>query len=155
MREYRFSRARTDYVTALTAAHDELQAFWETKHPRRMVRDFLMRHQTEPERFFTDLMELKRADLAAQDPAHPTWEARAQALDELERILREWIWKGLPRRVADLAVNGRDLMAAGFTGPRIAEEKTRLLRLVMDDPGLNTREALLRRLSGRTGAAEE
>jgi tRNA nucleotidyltransferase (CCA-adding enzyme) len=43
----------------------------------------------------------------------------------------------------DLAVTGRDLQALGASGPRIGELLSALLDRVLDDPALNTREALL------------
>ena len=38
---------------------------------------------------------------------------------------------------------GRDLQALGASGPRIGELLSALLDRVLDDPALNTREALL------------
>lgn len=48
-----------------------------------------------------------------------------------------------PLTRADLAVTGRDLQAIGLTGPRLGEMLGLLLDRVLDDPGLNTRDALL------------
>jgi hypothetical protein len=51
-----------------------------------------------------------------------------------------------PHRIADLAVNGTDLIQAGFTpGPKLGETLRRLLHDVVVDPSLNTREELLAR----------
>jgi tRNA nucleotidyltransferase (CCA-adding enzyme) len=44
---------------------------------------------------------------------------------------------------ADLAVTGADLQGLGATGRRIGELLAALLDRVLDDPALNTREALL------------
>ena len=50
-----------------------------------------------------------------------------------------------PLAVGDLAVNGRDLLAAGVpAGPAVGETLRRLLERVLDEPDLNGREALLR-----------
>jgi tRNA nucleotidyltransferase (CCA-adding enzyme) len=43
----------------------------------------------------------------------------------------------------DLAVTGRDLQALGASGRRIGELLGALLDRVLDDPSLNTRDALL------------
>ena len=47
--------------------------------------------------------------------------------------------------ISELAITGRDLIEEkGYTtGPDIGRELNRLLDLVMDDPGLNTREGLM------------
>ncbi|MEX0692408.1 MAG: hypothetical protein WD934_03875 [Gemmatimonadales bacterium] len=51
---------------------------------------------------------------------------------------------GVPLTVADLAVSGDDLMAAGVPkGPKIGETLRRLLDIVLDDPSKNDRETLL------------
>lgn len=53
---------------------------------------------------------------------------------------------GAPLRRADLAVSGQDLLAAGLpAGPAVGQVLERLLGLVVDDPSLNVREALLAR----------
>jgi tRNA nucleotidyltransferase (CCA-adding enzyme) len=48
-----------------------------------------------------------------------------------------------PLARGDLAVTGRDLQALGFAGPRLGEVLGVLLDRVLDDPSLNTRDALL------------
>lgn len=53
---------------------------------------------------------------------------------------------GVPLEVADLAVKGNDLAAAGIApGPRMGEVLRALLEVVLDDPTLNTHEDLLAR----------
>jgi tRNA nucleotidyltransferase (CCA-adding enzyme) len=53
---------------------------------------------------------------------------------------------GAPLRRGDLAVSGQDLMAAGVpAGPAVGQVLERLLALVVDDPTLNVRDALLTR----------
>jgi tRNA nucleotidyltransferase (CCA-adding enzyme) len=59
---------------------------------------------------------------------------------QLERERRQ------PHRLADLAVNGSDLIELGFTpGPGLGGVLQDLLREVVDDPRRNTRAALLER----------
>jgi tRNA nucleotidyltransferase (CCA-adding enzyme) len=48
-----------------------------------------------------------------------------------------------PLARGDLAVTGRDLQALGFAGPRLGQVLGVLLDRVLDDPALNTPEALL------------
>jgi tRNA nucleotidyltransferase (CCA-adding enzyme) len=51
-----------------------------------------------------------------------------------------------PHRLADLAVDGNDLIGLGFTpGPELGHLLRELLHDVVDDPTQNTRAALLRR----------
>ncbi len=51
---------------------------------------------------------------------------------------------GAPLSVADLAVNGQDLMDAGVPeGPQMGEMLRALLEKVLEDPSLNTKEALM------------
>lgn len=53
---------------------------------------------------------------------------------------------GVPLRRGDLAVSGQDLMTAGIpAGPAVGQVLERLLALVVDDPALNERDALLAR----------
>ena len=53
---------------------------------------------------------------------------------------------GAPLRRGDLAITGQDLMAAGIpAGPVVGQVLERLLALVVDEPKLNVREALLER----------
>jgi len=50
-----------------------------------------------------------------------------------------------PIEVADLAVNGDDLIAIGIQGKRLGEVLRTLLAVVIDNPSRNTRDELLRR----------
>jgi tRNA nucleotidyltransferase (CCA-adding enzyme) len=51
-----------------------------------------------------------------------------------------------PHRLRDLAVDGDDLIAAGFpAGPQLGRVLDELLDAVVDDPALNTRDELLAR----------
>jgi tRNA nucleotidyltransferase (CCA-adding enzyme) len=54
------------------------------------------------------------------------------------------IWRGDPLSIADLAIDGGDLLALGIpAGPRLGEILQALLEYVLEDPARNTREALL------------
>jgi tRNA nucleotidyltransferase (CCA-adding enzyme) len=55
-----------------------------------------------------------------------------------------------PHRLADLAVDGTDLMELGYAeGPALGTALESLLDAVVDDPSLNTREELLARAGAR------
>ena len=82
---------------------------------------------------FPLLLEVKRADLAAQS--------------DYQRIQKE----GDCLTLKDLAVTGRDLMAAGMKpGPQLGRTLTALLEFVLEDPGKNTKEYLLATLPKET-----
>jgi hypothetical protein len=111
--------------------------------------------------------EIERAAAIAREPAAPaSGDARAvrrwlstvgRAADDLLelhelRTGRPAPWAGEvaalrerrdPLTRADLAVSGRDLQALGASGRRIGELLGALLDRVLDDPALNTRDALL------------
>ena len=60
--------------------------------------------------------------------------------------------QGSPHRLADLAVGGDDLIALGYApGPAIGHVLQTLLHEVVDEPDLNSREALLERAKELAG----
>jgi tRNA nucleotidyltransferase (CCA-adding enzyme) len=57
-----------------------------------------------------------------------------------------------PHRLADLAVDGSDLIELGYRpGPDLGRTLHELLREVVDDPAKNDRAALLKRARARLG----
>jgi tRNA nucleotidyltransferase/poly(A) polymerase len=99
------------------------------------LRRFLAEHGDE---LAFELVEHKLADLAAKDvPASETERAR-RARAALERERAE------PHRLADLAVDGADLLELGFPeGPEVGRVLRLLLDEVLADPDRNERAALL------------
>jgi len=78
-------------------------------------------------------------------------------LEELEKLQRFRATverqRVQPHRLADLAVDGRDLIDAGFApGPELGRVLQELLRDVVEDPSRNTRDDLLRRARAKLGA---
>ena len=121
-------------VVRLVAAHD-FRLDGEVDAP--FARRFLASHGLERAR---ELVALKRADLSVKevDPAELAALARLEQEIEGQR--------DRPYRLADLAVNGRDLLELGYReGPALGAALARLLDDVLDDPALNSREALLAR----------
>jgi tRNA nucleotidyltransferase (CCA-adding enzyme) len=100
----------------------------------RDVRRFLARYGDE---LAFDLVAHRRADLRAKDrDADPVEQLRAALERERSR----------PHRLADLAVDGDDLIGLGHRpGPPLGRLLQELLDAVVDDPSLNTREQLLER----------
>jgi tRNA nucleotidyltransferase (CCA-adding enzyme) len=94
------------------------------------------------EELLLDLLDHKHADLLGKGDRLPQTE-----LDQLARfrslVLEE---RRSPHRLADLAVDGRDLIALGYPpGPGLGRVLDELLAAVVTDPTLNTREELLAR----------
>jgi tRNA nucleotidyltransferase (CCA-adding enzyme) len=103
----------------------------------RDVRRFLAQHGDE---LAFDLVAHRRADLRAKNrDATPVEKLK----DALERE------QSSPHRLADLAVNGDDLIEIGFeAGPGLGRVLQELLAAVVDEPELNTRAELLERAGG-------
>ncbi len=122
------------YVVGLVREHP----FAAEDEPQPVdARRFLARHG---ERLAFDLLAHRAADLAGKTVPESEWDwlGRFRALVEQERTQ--------PHRLADLAVDGADLIAAGFSeGPQLGHVLQTLLAEVVDDPDLNLREQLLSR----------
>lgn len=86
------------------------------------------------------LLLLQQADTAATGTGHDSEFSRfAQVRFILEEIQAE----NACLTLKDLALNGHDLMARGYTGKAIGQALNRLLNLVLEEQCENTREALL------------
>ena len=93
-----------------------------------------------PELFF-ELLLLKRADASACDPERPVDE---EYFSSLESMAREIIEEEQCFSLKNLAVNGDDLIAAGFApGRELGTALTILLDKVMNEELPNEKEALL------------
>jgi tRNA nucleotidyltransferase (CCA-adding enzyme) len=71
-------------------------------------------------------------------------------LEHFRRVLKQE--RKHPHRLADLAIDGNDLIELGFKpGPELGAVLRDLLREVVDDPAKNTRAALVRRARAKLG----
>ena len=140
LRRLRYPNTLRSEVVRLVAAHAfRLDGPIDALFARR----FLASHRLGPARL---LIAHKRADLAAKS-VEP-WEL--EHLEALARLLEEQ--RDSPHRLADLAVDGSDLIGIGYReGPELGAELARLLDAVVDDPTANERETLLER--ARVGPA--
>jgi tRNA nucleotidyltransferase (CCA-adding enzyme) len=122
-------------VTELVREHSYAEDRKPSAHSARI---FLARVGRERAR---DLLALRRWDRVGRGV--PIAPERVAARERFEALVeQEW---AQPVALADLAVRGDDLMAAGLSeGPQIGATLRRLLTAVVDDPALNTRETLLR-----------
>jgi tRNA nucleotidyltransferase (CCA-adding enzyme) len=113
------------------------------------ARRFLAKHGDE---LAFDLVEHKRADYLGKRGSG----GEPPPLEDIERLDRFLAAlereRTSPHRVADLAVDGHDLLELGYKpGPGLGRALQELLQVVVDDPERNTREQLLaaaRRLPG-------
>jgi tRNA nucleotidyltransferase (CCA-adding enzyme) len=127
-----------DTVAAVTALVRE-HSYDEDRDPsERSARVFLARVGRERAR---DLLALRRWDRAGRGVPIPA--DRVAARERFEALVEEQMHQ--PVELADLAVRGDDLIAAGVSeGPAIGAALRRLLVAVVDDPSLNDRETLVR-----------
>lgn len=98
---------------------------------------------TVGEDLFEDLLKVKRADKAAQNPANA-----GEGIDYVDRvgmIYHELLESNTCLKLGDLAVNGRDLIGLGFReGREIGETLTVLFEKVLEDRTLNDKAVLMR-----------
>jgi tRNA nucleotidyltransferase (CCA-adding enzyme) len=100
-----------------------------------------------------DLLEHREADLRGKRAADRPPQAELDRLASFRAVVEAE--RGRPHRLADLAVGGDDLIAAGFPpGPELGQALRALLDDVVGDPALNERDELLRRAVARRGALE-
>ncbi len=134
LRRLRYPNALRDEVVRLVAGHDfRLDRDVDEATARR----FLAAHGLAQAR---RLVELKRADLSVKRVEPGELEALERLAGGIEAE------SGSPHRLADLAVNGDDLLALGYReGPALGATLARLLDAVLDDPAANERETLLER----------
>lgn len=127
------SRLQSD-VASLVREH---AFFLEDYAGESGARRFLRRHGDD---LAFDLIRHRRADLAAKQVD----EGELAALEAFERRLEGE--RGSPHRLADLAVDGTDLITIGFReGPELGRALDSLLDDVVENPALNERRTLLDR----------
>lgn len=141
LKRLRYDNDTIDKVTELVYWHD-----CEILPEIRAVRRAASKVGTA---LFPLLLEVKRADLAAQSDYQRA--EKAEWLDRLDSLYEQIQEEGDCLTLKDLAVTGRDLMAAGMKpGPQLGRTLTALLEFVLEDPGKNTKEYLLANLPKET-----
>ncbi len=139
LRTYRFSNQDRDLVVALVRHH--LVCYtpdWSDAAVRRFLR------RVGPERI-EPLLRLARADVRAK--GRPVDDELAR-LDELRARIERILAEGAALGTRDLALGGREVMAAlGLRpGPMVGRVLRALLEEVIEDPSLNEPEKLRARL---------
>jgi putative nucleotidyltransferase with HDIG domain len=134
LRRLRYPTRLRRYVTRLVREH----AFEELACPKPVdARRFLARHG---DALALDLLAHKAADLRGKQRT----EAEHAALARFRELVAEE--RSSPHTLADLAVSGDDLIAAGFhEGPELGRVLAALLDEVVEEPRRNERDRLLER----------
>jgi len=131
----RYPNALVDSVCRLVKEH---MFHYTDEWSDAAVRRFVVRVGRE---HLTGLYQLRRADSYATAGREPPPNFLLPLTDRVERILAE----SQAFSLKDLAVSGRDLMAIGVEpGRNLGKILNELLEAVLDDPGLNTRDDLLK-----------
>jgi len=134
MSRLRFSNGEHALIRELVETHDR----FIPPTPRGVRRELARMGR---EQFFRSI-EVCIADVNAQNPVYGPERIEEMAL--IRRLAEDILAADECMSLKDLAVNGRDLLALGYAaGPAVGAELNKLLRLVIDEPEKNTREALL------------
>ncbi len=135
MRRLKFDNDTTEKVTKLVLYHDYDIAPTEAGVRRAVNRI--------GEDIFSMIFVVRRADIAAQSDYMR--EEKLQKVAYIEEIYRRISDRKDAVTLKDLAISGKDLIAAGMApGRQIGETLNALLDRVLENPGLNQREILLR-----------
>ncbi|MCR5099479.1 MAG: CCA tRNA nucleotidyltransferase [Lachnospiraceae bacterium] len=137
LRRFKMDNATIDHVCTLVRHHDE-----RPTPTRRNIRRLMSRVGAE---HMPGLIELKIADVLGQSGYKR--EEKLAELSEIRRLYEEILAEGECVKISDLAVTGKDVIAAGVPrGPEIGRLLKRLLDMVIEDPTQNDREILLARI---------
>ena len=131
---FRYSNAVIDKVCHLVAEH---MFHYDESWSDAAVRRFIIR---VGEAHLPDLYALRRADTYGQAAVEPPPRFLLPLINRVEKTLAE----SRALSLKDLAVSGKDLIAAGMTpGKRMGLVLNELMEAVVDDPELNSKEKLL------------
>lgn len=97
------------------------------------------------EDLFPYYMEVRRADILAQSMYQR--EEKVKNLDDIEKLYQEIVETGQCVSLKNLAVTGKDLIEAGMKpGKEIGDKLNELLEMVIENPELNEKNELLKKL---------
>lgn len=137
LRRLKFDNDTLHKVCKLVLYHD-----YRMPETPKNVRRAMNKIGTE---LFPDYLEVRRADILAQSMY--LRDEKLKSIEETKRIFEEIVKDSQCVSLKELAVSGKDLIKAGMQpGPEIGATLERLLELVLDDPNLNTKEELLKRI---------
>ncbi|MGN1266719.1 MAG: CCA tRNA nucleotidyltransferase [Dorea sp.] len=137
LRRLKFDNDTINKVTKLVFYHDYRMPA-TAKNVRRAMNKI-------GEDLFPYYMEVRRADVLAQSSYER--EEKIKNLDDIEKIYTEIIEKRQCVSLKNLAVTGKDLIAAGMKpGKEIGQKLDELLELVIENPEMNEKDLLLGQL---------
>lgn len=137
MRRLKFDNVTLHSVEKLVYYHDYRMPVAEKNVRRAMNRI--------GEELFPLYLEVRRADVLAQSLYRR--EEKLADIDGVEKLYHKILEAGQCVTLKNLAVTGKDLIAAGMDpGKEIGETLNRLLDLVIEKPELNTKAELLRHI---------
>ena len=135
-RRLRFDNATIEDTARLMRFHDARVPVTK-KNIRRQIARVGMEH-------YEDLLSLRRADILSQSEYQR--KEKLLELDNTVKLYEEIKDEMAPVTLKDLAVSGGEIIEAGVEkGPVTGRVMKRLLKDVIDDPSLNTREELIKR----------
>lgn len=135
MRRLLFPTALRQALPVLVKRHDDV-----VPAEKRAVKRMLSRLNGDAE-LFRALCDLKRADALSQAPECAE---RVALADGLEAVLEEILTEGEAFTIANLAVNGHDVMALGVpAGPEVGRLLQAALDAVIDEREPNEHDALI------------
>ena len=137
MHRLKFDNDTLRKVTKLVLCHDyRMEA--SARNVRRAMNKI-------GEDLFPYYMKVRKADTEAQSSYQQ--EKKRENLEQIEQLYKEIREKRQCVCLKELAVTGRDLIQAGIEpGPRLGEILSTLLEEVIEEPGMNQKEILLRRV---------
>lgn len=146
MNRLKMDNATRDRVVRLVRCHDD-----RMPPSMRAVRRAVARIGTD---LFADYCKVRRADILAQ--SRYLREEKLATLDAIEEIYAQILEEEQCIKLADLAVDGNDLMQAGVPkGPEIGNILHRMLDWVLDDPSLNEKDKLMQRWKEEAGSGRK
>ncbi len=140
MTRLKFSNEMINNVCHLVKEH---MFHYETNWSEAAVRRFIIRVKPE---CMEDLYDLRMADMYGMynEPVDIRYSASIQLLLELKERVHSELEKKTTLSLKSLAVNGRDLMAAGIpAGKELGRILNELLECVIEDPEMNDKDRLL------------
>lgn len=137
LRRLKFDNDTTDKVCALVKIHDD-----RPELTAKSIRKTMFRHGLDQ---YPNLFAVKRADAGAQNPVG--YEAKMEYIAQYEKLYQQILEEQNCLSLKDLAVTGKDLIALGIEpGKAIGEILNKMLQDVLEQPELNDREILIKRL---------
>lgn len=135
LKRLKFDNSTRILVTRLVRYHD-----YRFSEDKRLLRHALSKIGTD---IIHMLVTVEAADVLAQNP--DMFGDKFHKLFEGLRDTDEIIQEKVPLKVRDLKINGKDLISLGIApGPGIGNTLEALLDRVLDDPGLNDHETLIK-----------